>query len=208
MAEHLITGHAGVGHVTSADAGAFQAGVCGLEKYVLGTGTKLSYVLESNNLITIYQGDMVNQGRHITIDEPVSLTIENGTQNKKRIDTVVMRYSKDETTAIESATLLIVRGEDVDLDQTAVPGDLISGDIFGGALADDMPLYYINISALSVTSVTKAFTQLGSLTDLNETKVDMTDALLNLDTSAASGTDDAELYDAIRALGWQNDVIV
>jgi len=39
-------------------------------------------------------------------------------------------------------------------------------------------------------------------------KVDMTEPLINLNTAASSGTDDAELYDAICALGWQDDVIV
>ena len=48
----------------------------------------------------------------------------------------------------------------------------------------------------------------GNITSLQNNKVDMTTPLINLDTSAASGTDDADLYDAIVALGWQNDVIV
>ena len=47
-----------------------------------------------------------------------------------------------------------------------------------------------------------------NITSLQNNKVDMTEPMLNLNTSAASGTDDAELYDAIVALGWQNDVIV
>ena len=82
MAEHLVTGHAGVGHVTSADAGAFQAGVCGLEKYVLGTGTKLSYVLESNNLITIlgstalFYKDLITV-KNTGIDHRITFHIEN-----------------------------------------------------------------------------------------------------------------------------------
>ena len=40
------------------------------------------------------------------------------------------------------------------------------------------------------------------------TKVDMTDALMNLDTGAAAGTTDGDLYSAIEALGWESDVIV
>lgn len=34
------------------------------------------------------------------------------------------------------------------------------------------------------------------------------DGLISLDTSAASGTTDGDLYALIVALGWQNDVIV
>ena len=45
----LITGYAGVGHVTSADAGRFNAGVCGREAYVMQTGDMFAYTLKSNN---------------------------------------------------------------------------------------------------------------------------------------------------------------
>ena len=55
---------------------------------------------------------------------------------------------------------------------------------------------------------TRLTTAESNITTLKNNKVDMTTPLINLDTSAASGTDDAELYDAIVALGWQNDVIV
>ena len=38
-------------------------------------------------------------------------------------------------------------------------------------------------------------------------RVRMDTPYLELDTTAESGTDDAVLYDAIVAIGWQNDVI-
>jgi hypothetical protein len=47
-----------------------------------------------------------------------------------------------------------------------------------------------------------------TITTLQNNKIDKTTPLINLDTAAESGTDDAALYDAIVALGWQNDVIV
>ena len=40
-----------------------------------------------------------------------------------------------------------------------------------------------------------------------DTKVDMTDPMLQLDTTATSGTD-KEIYDALVSLGWDSDVIV
>ena len=36
---------------------------------------------------------------------------------------------------------------------------------------------------------------------------DLLDGLIDIDTSAASGTTDGDLYAAIVALGWQDDVI-
>lgn len=44
-------------------------------------------------------------------------------------------------------------------------------------------------------------------TDVDQ-KVDQDDALLKLNTAAATGTTDGDLYAAITALGWQNTVIV
>ena len=69
MAIELVTGHAGQGHVSSADAGRLNAGICGAGKYVLDTGLKFAYSIESANLIRIASGDAINQGRHITIPQ-------------------------------------------------------------------------------------------------------------------------------------------
>ena len=41
---------------------------------------------------------------------------------------------------------------------------------------------------------------------ISDVWVDISTALVNLDTTSASGTD-YDLYQAITALGWQNDVI-
>ena len=42
---------------------------------------------------------------------------------------------------------------------------------------------------------------------ISDTWVSITDMKCNLNTSAASGTVDGDLYTAITALGWQSDVI-
>ena len=168
MAEHLVTGYAGVGHVTSADAGLFNAGVCGSGRYVMESSGQFQYTLESNNLIKIGSGDLVDQGRHITIapNTEVELAIDNGSQGKKRIDTVVMRYSKDISTGIESAALMILKGTDVDSSGKPSPAALVQGDIFQGAVTDDMPLYYIDIADLQVTGVRKAFKTIPPISDI------------------------------------------
>ena len=43
---------------------------------------------------------------------------------------------------------------------------------------------------------------------ISDTWVDMTTPRVNLDTTAATGTVDGDLYAAITALGWESDVIV
>ena len=112
MAVHLVTGYAGRGHVTSAAEGLFNAGVCGLDRYVLQTGTRFAAEIMNNNLITIGAGDLVDQGRHISIptNTTMDISVENGTQGRKRYDLIVMRYNKDAATSVESASLAIIKG--------------------------------------------------------------------------------------------------
>lgn len=164
----LITGYAGVGHVTSADAGRFNAGVCGREAYVMQTGDMFAYTLKSNNEIEIGSGDLVDQGRHfsIPINSSETLEIENGMQNRTRYDAVVMRYTKSSDTGIESASIHIVRGTDVTKGTTPAYPELTHGDIFAGELIDDIPLYYIKITDLNIDAVEQAFKVMPSLTSV------------------------------------------
>ena len=168
MAEHLITGYAGVGHVTSADAGLFNAGVCGSGRYVLESTGQFAYTLESNNLIRIGSGDLVDQGRHISIapNTDVSLSIDNGSQGKCRIDVVAMRYNKDSGTGVESAELVLLKGTEVASGSTPTPAAVTQGNIFNGDMTDDTPLYHIRIDELQVTNVTPVFTLMSSITGL------------------------------------------
>lgn len=167
MAVHLVTGYAGHGHVTSADEGLFNAGVCGLDRYVLKTGAKFAYTIESNNLIRIGSGSLIDQGRHINIptNTTIDVTVENGTQGKKRYDLIVMRYSKDPSTAIETASIQIIKGTETS--GTPVQPTCITGDIYAGALQDDTPLYRVALDGLTITGVTKLFTEIDSLADIS-----------------------------------------
>ena len=174
MAIELVTGHAGEGHVSSADAGRYNAGVCGVGKYVLNTGQKFAYSIESANLIRIGTGDAVNQGRHISIRQNTyeDANILNGTQGKTRIDVITLRYSKvttqveGEPVTVEVATVEVIKGTEVPVGTAPEVPAVISGNIFDGATVDDMPLYHVLITDTSVTSVTAVFTVLDPLNAL------------------------------------------
>ena len=168
MAEHLVTGYAGVGHVTSADAGLFNAGVCGSGRYVLESTGQFAYTLESNNLIRIGSGDLVDQGRHISIapNTDVALSIDNGSQGRTRIDVVAMRYQKNTSTGVETAALVLLKGTEVASGNTPTPAAVTQGNIFNGAAIDDTPLYQIRIDNLQVTGVTKVFTLIPPLMNM------------------------------------------
>ena len=168
MAEHLVTGHAGVGHVTSADAGLFNAGICGAGRYVLKSTGQFAHTLVNNNEIKIGSGDLVDQGRHISIapNTDVTLSIDNGSQGKKRIDVVAMRYSKDTSTGVESAALVLLKGTEVASGSTPTPAAVTQGNILTGASTDDTPLYHIAIDGLQVADVTPVFEMMSPITSL------------------------------------------
>lgn len=178
MAAHLVTGYAGHGHVTSADEGLYNAGVCGLDRYVLKTGTKFAYTVETNNLIRIGSGGLVDQGRYINIptNTTVDVTIENGTQGKKRYDLIVMRYSKDQATSVETATVMVIKGTETS--GTPVQPACITGDIFAGALQDDVPLYRVDLDGLTITGVTKLFTEISPLADISSVLAELRSQVL------------------------------
>lgn len=147
---HLVTGYAGEPHVKSEDTGGFNAGVVGTGKYVLKTLDKMQHELINSNTIRIKTGDLVNQGRHIRVEEPETLTLDNGEAGRRRIDLIVMRYTKDQETAVESAELVVIKGQSVANTQTPSVPAVISGNILAGAAVDDFVLYKIVYDGLNM----------------------------------------------------------
>lgn len=176
MAIDLVTGHAGTDHVSSASAGRYNAGVCGLEKYVLETGQQFAATIESANVIRIASGDAINQGRHITIPQNTyeDADIITGTQGKTRIDVIALRYTKTtqevggEVISVESASIAVIKGAEVASGSTPVAPAINDGDIFNGDAIDDMALYHVLITEMSITSVTPVFITLKSIREINQ----------------------------------------
>lgn len=186
----LVTGYAGVAHVSSADVGSMHAGIVGAGRYVFNRGNKFAYTLVSNNLVTIADGDLLNQGRHCRIrtNDTVNCTIENGLAGTKRNDIIVMRYSKDTSTAVESATLVVVKGVS---GSTAVDPAYTSGNILNGDTVDDFPLYRVRLNGLSVEGIDTLFTVNKTL----EEKVNAADVVDEIE-NYASLTSNGKIMDA------------
>lgn len=148
---HLVTGYAGQAHVTAADDGSFNTAIFGNGQYVLDIGNKFAASVVSNNKITIADGDLLMQGRHVRLNEgtTVDLTITNGTQGKLRNDLIVARYTKDSVSGVEQVNLVVIKGTAVDsnpADPAYTNGDIINDH----ALLNDMPLYRVPLNGLTV----------------------------------------------------------
>lgn len=173
----IITGYVGSPHVTAEQDRDINIGIFGAESYVLRTGSRLKAEVSSNNEIKIRDGVIMHQGCAASIKKNTydSLTIVNGSQGMKRIDLIVARYSRNQSTKVESLTLKVIQGTLVTGTPSA-PG-YTTGDIQAGDLVADMPLYQVVINGLNITEVKQVFNTVDTVAELNgklEKKTDTT----------------------------------
>lgn len=130
----LVTGKAGVPHVSSADDGRRIAGEVGTGSYVLQTGGRLAPSLVDANTVRFATGDMIVQGRHIGITSPEDVKVASGSQGKKRMDYICVHYSRDVSgpspTLVETVEWTVLRGTPgTDATAPSVPrGSILDGD--------------------------------------------------------------------------------
>ena len=169
---HLVTGYAGKEHVTSADQGSFHANLLLNGSYVLNVGNKFAATIVSNNSIKIQDGDILMQGRYIKLDSGtfIEVPIENGAQDYKRNDLIVVRYTKNASSGVESTALVVIKGTP-DIAEAVDPA-YTNADILDGALVCDMPLYRVPIDGLNVGALVPLFDVVDSFDARLEKKAD------------------------------------
>lgn len=130
----LVTGKAGVPHVSSADDGRRIAGEVGAGCYVLQTGGRLAPSLVDANTVRFATGDMIVQGRHIGLTAPEDVKVASGTQGKKRTDYICVHYRRDVSganpTLVETVEWTVLQGTPgTDATAPSVPaGSILAGD--------------------------------------------------------------------------------
>ena len=130
----LVTGKAGVPHVSSADDGRRIAGEVGAGGYVLQTGGRLAPSLVDANTVRFATGDMIVQGRHIGLTAPEDVKVASGTQGKKRTDYICVHYKRDVSganpTLVETVEWTVLQGTPgTDAAAPSVPaGSILAGD--------------------------------------------------------------------------------
>lgn len=162
MAE-LVTGHAGKAHATAEQAAGLNAGILGLDDYVLNVHDKLKITVVSANKVTIGTGELVMQGRHVSQGTPEDLIVTNGSQGQKRNDLIVCRYTKG-SQSVESAELVVVRGTPT----TGTPTDpaLNTTSPLDGGTTYDMPLYRIPLDGITIGTPVPLFNVLRPMSDV------------------------------------------
>ena len=159
----LVTGHAGKAHATAEQAAGLNAGILGLDDYVLNVHDKLKITVVSANKVTIGTGELVMQGRHVSQGTPEDLIVTNGSQGQKRNDLIVCRYAKG-SQSVESAKLVVVRGTPT----TGTPTDpaLNTTSPLDGGTTYDMPLYRIPLDGITIGTPVPLFNVLKPMSDV------------------------------------------
>ena len=159
----LVTGHAGKAHATAEQAAGLNAGILGLDDYVLDVHDKLKITVVSANKVTIGTGELVMQGRHVSQGTPEDLIVTNGSQGQKRNDLIVCRYAKGSQN-IESAKLVVVRGTPT----TGTPTDpaVNTTSPLDGGTTYDMPLYRIPLDGITIGTPVPLFNVLRPMSDV------------------------------------------
>lgn len=177
MALNLVTGRTGAAHVTSDNARAFNSQVFGTGTYLIDYGAKFAPTIVDNNTVRIGNGMLIHQGTQmgIDIDSYEDVIIENGSSGYNRNDLIVMRYTKNRDTQIESISLVVIKG--TPSNTTAVDPTYTTTNILDGTgLSTDVPICRVRLSSLTITSV-------DNLIESNSTSVLTIQELTNLVTS-------------------------
>ena len=159
----LVTGHANKAHATAEQAAGLNAGILGLDDYVLNVHDKFKITVVSANKVTIGTGELVMQGRHVSQGTPEDLIVTNGSQGQKRNDLIVCRYTKGSQN-IESAELVVVRGTPT----TGTPTDpaLNTTSPLDGGTTYDMALYRIPLDGITIGTPVPLFNVLKPMSDV------------------------------------------
>ena len=159
----LVTGHAGKAHATAEQAAGLNAGILGLDDYVLNVHNKFEITVVSANKVTIGTGELVMQGRHVSQGTPEDLIVTNGSQGQKRNDLIVCRYAKG-SQSVESAKLVVVRGTPT----TGTPTDpaVNTTSPLDGGTTYDMPLYRIPLDGITIGTPVALFNVLKPMSDV------------------------------------------
>ena len=155
-------------HVTEVQTGLANQGLYGPDDYVLEGGKEAEAQILTNNSIRIFDAVCVLQGRRdvIAANDYTDVSIDNGAQGLNRNDIIVRRYTKDESSEVESTEYAVIKG-------TAVSGEandpeVTEGDIRSGATLHEMKLYRVKIEGLNIVAVEPLFKVLYNMSHIKE----------------------------------------
>ena len=152
---NIITGYKGTPHVTAQQDRDINSAIFTNGVYILNIGSKMAATIVSANEITIADGLVIAQGCAAEIERGTSesIAIDNGDQGMLRKDLIVLRYTKETSTGVEDMELAVIKGTPAS-SNPAVPS-YTSGSITDGDTLVEFPIYTVNLSGITIQSVTR-----------------------------------------------------
>lgn len=147
MAFDGVLAFQGKDHITASQLGRIVEGVAGKGRYVLPTLNQMTAEMQTANKVRVGTGDLVMDGRVVTNEAAVDLTVESGTSGYKRNDLVVCRYAKNASTGVETFAAEVVKGTPTT--GTAADPEVTEGDISAGSASAVMPLWRIPLDGIT-----------------------------------------------------------
>ena len=129
---------------------------------VLKFGNNLGYEIVTSNEIKIKDGLLINQGRFARINpgSTHSVPIRSGRAGVTRYDLIVAHFETDGALT-ETHEIRVIEG----MANGPAP-QATTGDVFKGAMINELPLYLVKLNGIYIESVTPKFTVYGSLFDM------------------------------------------
>lgn len=156
MAFEIVDGMTGQKHISSDDLSALNIATIGKADCVLKYGDDFKLTMVSANSATLGTGVGMVGGKRFWNQAATSLTVQSGTQGKKRNDLVVARYAKT-TAGIESITPVVIKG-------TPATGNATDP----ATTSNDLKLWRIPLNGISVGTPVMLFTPVASLATLGD----------------------------------------
>ena len=198
---NIIAGYGGTPHVTPQDWRDENIALYGTGTYILNVGSKLAATVVSANEITIADGLVVAEGCTAVIERGTSesIAIDNGEQGMLRKDLIVLRYTKNSGTNVESMEVDLIKGTPASANP-ATPA-YTEGSIADGDTLVEFPLYVVNLNGITLSSVDRLvdYAELASKSALTALTSTVTN-LVNKVGSVAMGTVATTVTGAIKEL--------
>lgn len=156
MAFEIVDGATGAPHISSEDLACMNESVLGAKNCVFPWGSQFAATMESANSLTIASGSGMVGAKRFWNKSNVALTIENGSQNQRRNDLVVARYSKT-SGGRESVEPIVLKGTPT----TGNPSDPATEE-------GDLKLWRIPIDGITVGTPVKLFSAYSDLASVKE----------------------------------------
>lgn len=152
MALELVTGYQGQDHVTAEQWADFNRGIYG-DAAILPVGSEMAVDIQTANQITVKDGLGVFDGREVYIGygETENIAIASGTQGMLRNDIVVIKYTKQEETGVESVAFEVIEGTPAASNQTDPAYS--DQDIRTGVFASQKPFCRVRINGTAIEGI-------------------------------------------------------